>query len=96
MSLRIRDTVERGAAVTIHVDGEPVTAYAGESLAAALLGAGIRTLRHSPRRGEPRGFFCHMGACQECLLRVDGTPTLACRMPVRAGLTVETGRGLPT
>lgn len=75
----------------IMVDGAEVGAYPGESVATALLAAGHRILRRSPRNGEPRGPFCLMGACQECLVRVDGRAALACRTPVRAGLAIATG-----
>lgn len=90
MSLRIANQVRRGPAVALWVDGQAVGAFAGESLAAALLAAGKRTLRQSPRAGTPRGLFCMMGACQECLLRVDGTRVLACQVSVRDGMRVET------
>lgn len=86
--LRIRGTVERTKQVTIMIDGTPVTAFAGESVAAALWAAGYRWWRTSPRAGEPRGLFCAMGVCQECVLRVDGRVVTACTEPVRDGLQV--------
>jgi sarcosine oxidase subunit alpha len=46
-------------------------------------------LRDSPRTGEPRGAFCFMGACQECLVHVDGMPRQACMTPVRHGMVIE-------
>ena len=93
MSLRIADRVRRGPAIEISVDGRTLEAFAGESLAAALLAAGRRELRASPRAGTPRGVFCLMGTCQECLVRVDGARALACQTPVRVGMRVETGSG---
>jgi hypothetical protein len=89
--LRIAGAVERSEPVTFTVDGKAVTAFAGESLAAALFAAGIRRLRASPRAQTPRGMFCLMGVCQECVLWVDGRRVPACREPVRAGMTVSTG-----
>jgi predicted molibdopterin-dependent oxidoreductase YjgC len=89
--LRIAGTVERSEPVTISVDGRAVPAFAGESLAAALFAAGVRQLRASPRAATPRGMFCLMGVCQECVLWVDGRRTPACREPVRDGMTVSTG-----
>ncbi len=91
MSLRIANQVRRGPAVTLSVDGQAVEAFAGESLAAALWAAGRRALRQSPRAGTPRGVFCMMGACQECLVRVDGQRALACQVAVYADMRVETG-----
>jgi predicted molibdopterin-dependent oxidoreductase YjgC len=80
-----------GAAVTIVVDGRAVRAQAGQSLAAALLAAGIVALRESPRAGDPRGAFCFMGVCQECVVRVDGRAAQACLVRVSDGLAVSLG-----
>jgi len=91
MNPRIHRHIQRPPTVTLWVDDQPIDAHPGESLAAALLAAGIRCLRHSPRHGEPRGAFCFMGACQECLLTVDGRRVLACQETVREGLRVSTG-----
>lgn len=89
MTLRINQIADRPAAVTITVDGQIVTAYPGESLAVALLAADLTALRHSPRTKQPRGAFCFMGVCQECLVLVNARRMLACQTPVRAGLNVE-------
>jgi predicted molibdopterin-dependent oxidoreductase YjgC len=87
----IEGTVDRPAPVSFTVDGKTVGGVPGESLAIALLGAGIRRLRHSPRDGMGRGFFCLMGVCQECLVTIDGQPKASCLEPVRAGMTVSLG-----
>ena len=79
----------RGAPVLILVDGEAVTCFAGETVAAALIANGRRWLRSSPTAGAPRGAFCLMGACQECTIRVDGRLAPACMTGVRDGLVVE-------
>jgi D-hydroxyproline dehydrogenase subunit gamma len=87
-------TVERGPAVEIMFDGEPLAAFGGETLAAAMLAHGRRTFRYSPRSGGPRGLFCGMGVCYECLMVVDGHPNArACMTPVRAGMDARTQRG---
>lgn len=83
--------IARGPALAFTFDGRPVRGFAGESVAAALLAAGITTLRRSPRDGAPRGAFCWMGVCQECTVVVDGQRRPACRMPVAAGLVVLPG-----
>lgn len=77
-------------AVTFHVDGAECAGFAGESVAAALGALGITTLRHAPRSGAPRGAFCLMGVCQECVCRIDGTRREACRTALVAGMRVET------
>jgi predicted molibdopterin-dependent oxidoreductase YjgC len=93
--LRMTTPVERGPSLTIMLDGRAIAAYEGESIAAALLAAGQRIARLSARAGEPRGYFCGMGVCHDCLMTVDGVPNVrACMTPVRDGLRVETQRGL--
>ena len=93
--LRMAATAERGRALSILVDGEALTAYEGESLAAALLASGRRFTRWTAKSGEARGYFCGMGICQDCLVTVDGLPNVrACMTPVKDRLRVETQRGL--
>ncbi|MFQ5857127.1 MAG: (2Fe-2S)-binding protein [Anaerolineae bacterium] len=82
--------LERGSPITITVNGRPVQAYAGESIAAALLAAGWRVFRHTNPGGAPRGFFCGMGICFDCLVTVDGVPNVrSCLAEVHAGCVVE-------
>jgi predicted molibdopterin-dependent oxidoreductase YjgC len=84
---------ERGAAITIELDGQPVTAFLGESLAAAVLATGRRMFHASVRSGQPRGFYCGMGVCYECVMEVDGQPNQrACMTAVRPGLQARTQR----
>ena len=87
--------VERGRALGVFVDGAEVRAYEGESIAVALVASGRRFTRWTARTGEPRGYFCGMGVCQDCLVTVDGLPNVrACVTPVRDGMRVESQRGL--
>jgi predicted molibdopterin-dependent oxidoreductase YjgC len=83
--------IERGRAVRIVFDGRPIEAYLGESVASALLAAGIRMLRASPRADAPRGAFCWMGICQECVVVADGVRRPACRLEVRDGMVILPG-----
>jgi sarcosine oxidase subunit alpha len=78
--------VTRPPEVEFTFEGRTLRAPAGESLAAALMSAGIRTFGQGP--GSPRAAFCMMGVCQQCLLRVDGRLSQACIVPVRAGMVV--------
>lgn len=82
--------VERGTAVRFLFDDRPVSAHAGESVAAALYASGIRTLRSSPQDGAPRGMFCLMGSCQECLVWVGARKLPSCQVSVSEGLCVHT------
>lgn len=92
--LRMAAPAGRGRPVTIVVDGRRVPAHEGESVAAALWAARIRTARLSEKRGEPRGYFCGAGVCHECLMTVDGRPGVqTCLAPVRDGLSIQTPRG---
>jgi hypothetical protein len=84
----------RGRRLHFMFDGLPVLACEGETVAAALFAAGHRTLRTSSRAGAPRGLFCGMGVCFDCLVRVNGRPNLrACQTPVADGMIVETQLG---
>jgi predicted molibdopterin-dependent oxidoreductase YjgC len=77
--------------IRLMVDGQPIPAYEGETIAAALLAAGRRTFRHTIPGGEPRGVFCGIGICFDCLVTLDGTQTVrACVTPVRDGMQVTT------
>jgi predicted molibdopterin-dependent oxidoreductase YjgC len=77
--------------VTISVDGTSLRCAATVSVAAALLAGGYGpALRRSERGGEPRGLFCGMGVCFDCLVTVDGrTGVRACMTLVRDGMKVE-------
>ena len=76
-------------------DGSPVTARPGQSLAAALTAAGFRRLGERAG-GAARGLFCGMGACQGCLVTVDGTPERrACMTRAAEGMAVTTGVAPP-
>jgi D-hydroxyproline dehydrogenase subunit gamma len=93
--LRMPGGVERGRRVQILVDGETVEAYEGESLAAALLASGRRATRWTTRTGEPRGYFCGMGICHDCLVGVEGLGNVrACVTAVSDGLRVERRRDM--
>jgi predicted molibdopterin-dependent oxidoreductase YjgC len=84
--------------VRFHFDGEELQAYAGETVASALIAAGRRTLRRTAGAGEARGVFCGMGVCFECLVEIDGRRSAqACLTPVAEGMRVETqlGEGSP-
>jgi len=90
LSLRTDHAVQRGPAVRLVVDGQAVDAFEGESVAAALYAAGLRELRRSPRDGAPRGLFCMMGSCQECLVWVGARKLPSCQVAVAAALEIET------
>ena len=79
--------------VTITFAGRTLQARDGQSVAAALTAAGVRSWRTTRRGARPRGLFCGIGVCFDCLLTIDGRPAQrACLVPVRDGMIVgETG-----
>jgi predicted molibdopterin-dependent oxidoreductase YjgC len=83
--------------LTIWFEGTAVPARLGDSIAVALLAAGVASTRTTPVSGAPRGPFCMMGACFECLAVVDGRPNVqTCMMPVRDGMQVRRQEGSRT
>jgi len=93
---RVPRGVTRGRQFEIEVDGEPVVAFEGETVASALLASGRSTFRFTNRRGEPRGIFCGMGLCFDCVMTIDGIPNVrTCVTPAEPGMKVQTQRGLP-
>ena len=91
---RLGETRLRGTPLTLFVDGRTVDAHEGESVAAVLQAEGSTALRRSARLAEPRGLFCGMGVCFECVVRVNGRPNVrACMTPVEGGMRVETADG---
>jgi len=84
----------RGPRLTLTLDGNPVTAYDGETVATVLLAEG-RIATRTTAGGEPRGVFCGMGVCFDCLVIVDGLPnTRACMTQVRDGMDVRRQDGV--
>ncbi len=85
--------LSRGSTVTVSIDGEPVAAYLGESVAAVLMAEGELTTR-TTKTGEPRGVFCGMGVCFDCLVIVDGIPsTRSCMTWVAQGMQIQRQAG---
>jgi predicted molibdopterin-dependent oxidoreductase YjgC len=86
--------VRRGDRFTVVLDGVEVTAYDGDSVAAVLIREGRTSWRRTRGADRPRGLFCGIGACQDCLVVVDGVPSVrACVAPARAGATIATADG---
>jgi hypothetical protein len=84
----------KGELVAFQFDGKTVEGYRGEPIAAALHAAGIRVLSHSRIHRRPRGFWCAIGNCSSCNMRVNGVPNVrVCVEPLQAGMIVETQKG---
>ncbi len=77
--------------VRITVDGRPLMVREGQMIAAALLERGIRINRYTQKRREPRGIFCGIGQCTDCVMIVDGMPNVrTCITPVKEGMVIKT------
>lgn len=80
--------------VKIEMDGETIAAREGEPIAAAIMAAGRLKLRHTRKSGEPRGVFCGIGRCTDCVMTVDGQANVrTCVTPVRDGMRIQTQGG---
>jgi len=85
---------KRGNPVKFTFNGLEISAYEGETIAAALHAAGVRVLSHSHNLQRPRGFFCAIGNCSSCLMKVNEAFNVRiCVTPVREGDRVEMQEG---
>jgi len=83
-----------GPAFTVTLDGREIEALPGQTVAAALWTAGITSWRTTRGAGRPRGVFCGIGVCFDCLVTVDGRSSLrACLLPAQPGAAVTTQQG---
>ena len=85
---------EGAATVLLTIDGKVVAAREGETVAAAMLAAGVDHCRTTPVSGAPRAPYCMMGVCFDCLVTVDGVGNRqGCLVRVREGMAIATQRG---
>lgn len=97
--MRISDTsapvVRRGDGFEVEVDGIPNQAFEGETVASMMLANRTRTLRKTRKTNEPRGLFCGIGVCYDCLVIVDGKANIrACMTKAAPGMNVQTQVGI--
>ncbi|MEV7287221.1 (2Fe-2S)-binding protein [Streptomyces sp. NPDC093252] len=82
------------APFAVTFDGRPLPALPGQTVAAVLWTAGIVSWRTTRERGAPRGVFCGIGVCYDCLVTVDGRPNQrACLIPAAPGAEIRTQEG---
>lgn len=87
MATRIDDVNET---VTFTFENQKIETRAGDTVAAALAMAQQKHLRNSVVSGAPRGIYCMMGTCFECLVEIDGMSNVqACQTVARDGMTVS-------
>ena len=76
--------------VNANFDGRPIQAQAGQTVGAALIGAGITAWRSTRGAGRPRGLFCGIGVCYDCLVTINGSPNQrACLAEVSDGMDIR-------
>lgn len=86
---------EKGKLVKFSYDGKEVEGYEGEPIAAALKAAGLMVHRYTAKEHKPRGIFCAIGRCTDCVMVVDGVPNIrTCVTPLKAGMEVKTQYGV--
>ncbi len=76
--------------IIVSFDGRLIRTAPGQSVASALVANGITAWRDTRKHARPRGLFCGIGVCFDCLVAVDGVPNeRACLVEVRDGMDVR-------
>lgn len=86
---------EKVKLVSFTYDGRTLQGYEGEPVAMALKAAGVMVHRYTAKKHQPRGIFCAIGRCTDCVMVVDGVPNVrTCMTPLVEGMKVETQYGV--
>jgi len=76
--------------VHISVNGKRIEAYEGEPIASALVASGMKVFRRTSKLKRPRGLFCAIGRCTDCIMNVNGAPSIrTCVTPVEDGMIIK-------
>lgn len=87
----IIDDYQKGKTVRFSFDGMELEGYEGEPIAMALHANGVLRHRLTAKLHQPRGVFCAIGRCTDCVMIVDGKPNVrTCMTPLREGMQVKT------
>lgn len=77
------------------LDGKAYKGLEGEMIAAALLANNIKIHRYTKHNHSPRGIYCGIGRCTDCIMMVDGIPNVrTCVTPLKDGMIIETQKGV--
>ncbi|MCR4754779.1 MAG: (2Fe-2S)-binding protein [Lachnospiraceae bacterium] len=91
----ILGALDKGQIVKFTFDGKEIEGYEGEPIAAALKAADVMVHRYTQKEHKPRGIFCAIGRCTDCVMIVDGVPNVrTCITPLKAGMVVKTQYGV--
>ena len=82
-----------GRMVTFTYDGQELQGVEGEPIAAALRVAGVMVHRYTKKRHEPRGVFCAIGRCTDCVMIVNGKPNIRTCITLEEGMVIQTQYG---
>ena len=86
---------EKGRPVKFTFDGKEIEGYEGEPIAVALKASGLMVHRYTMKEHKPRGIFCAIGRCTDCVMVVDGIPNVrTCITPLKEGMDVRTQYGV--
>lgn len=101
LSLRIKDhpiiNFKNQKKISFYFNDKKLYGFEKDSIASALHAAGVKKLTTSPIYDRPRGFFCGIGKCSSCLMRVNGVPNVrTCIAPIKNNIHVETQEKLPS
>ena len=79
----------KGRLVTFEYDGKPMEGYEGEPIAMALKSNGVEIHRYTTKLHKPRGLYCSIGRCTDCVMVVDGVPNVrTCMTALKEGMKV--------
>lgn len=91
----VLNQIQKGKQVVFSLDGKPMQGYEGEPIAAALMASGVHIHRYTTKKHQPRGVFCAIGRCTDCVMVVDGKPNVrTCVTPLKEGMQVQTQEGI--
>ncbi|HCM23366.1 MAG TPA: dehydrogenase [Ruminococcaceae bacterium] len=86
--------IKKGREVRFTLDGRELKGCEGEPIAAALKANGVMIHRYTAKQHKPRGIFCAIGRCTDCVMVVDGKPNIrTCITPLKEGMKVQTQYG---
>lgn len=86
---------QKGRLVQFTHDGNAMLGFEGEPIAVALRAAGVMAHRHTKKYDKPRGIFCAIGRCTDCVMVVDGKANVrTCITSLEEGMAVETQYGV--
>src|SRR5687768_5192873 len=93
--MRLSSPLSATGELTIRFDGAEIKARPGDTIAAALIANGMGS-QGAAKNGEPRGVFCGMGVCHDCLVTVDGRAAVrSCMTKASDGMVVERHNAKP-